>query len=328
VQVLFGYSEDEWLGRHGSLIFTPPEKAEEIFKTEMNNARQSGFSTDIRWHLRKDKTDFFANGFMNAIRDEKGELIGFAKIVSDETARKNLQDSLTESNEALEQFAHAASHDLREPLRTMRVFSELLSRKYSGAMDEEAARYISFIASAAARMEALVGDLLVYSQNATDIDRPISVALDEDLETAISNLSEAIAESEAVVTHDALPSLPVDRGRMVRLFQNLIGNALKYRKPDEPPRVHVSAERKGAEWVFSVRDNGIGFDPAHASTIFVPFKRLHGPDQYPGTGIGLAICSRIVKAHAGRLWAEGKPGEGATFFFTLPAQRGEFSKYG
>ena len=328
VQVLFGYSEEEWLGKHGSVIFTPPEKAEEIFETEMKNARESGFSTDIRWHLRKDKTDFFANGFMNAIRDDRGELIGFAKIVSDETARKHLQDSLTESNEALEHFAQAASHDLQQPLRTMRSFSELLRRKFSGSLDEEAEQYLAFIASAAARMELLVRDLLAYSQNATEIDRPLSVALDEDLEAAISNLSQAIAESQAVVTHDALPSLPVDRGRMVRLFQNLVGNALKYRKPDDPPRVHVGAERSGAEWVFSVRDNGIGFDSAHASKIFAPFKRLHGPNEYPGTGIGLAICSRIVKAHGGRIWAKSEPGRGSTFFFTLPAQRGEFSKYG
>jgi PAS domain S-box-containing protein len=328
VERLFGYSEKEWLGMHGSLIFTPPEKAEAIFETEMENAREYGFSTDIRWHLKKDKTEFFANGYMNAVKDDKGEIIGFAKIVSDETARKHLQDSLTESKAAMEQFAYMASHDLQEPLRTMSAFSELLKRRYGGTLDEEADRYLSFIVSSAARMESLVEDLLAYARNATEIERPVSVALDEDLETAITNLSQAISESGAVVTHDALPSLPVDRGRMVRLFQNLVGNALKYRKPDEAPRVHIAAERQNAEWVFSVRDNGIGFDPEHASVIFAPFKRLHTSRDYPGTGIGLAICSRIVKAHGGRIWAEAATGKGATFFFTLPVQPGEFSKYG
>ena len=231
VESLFGYPEADWLGKHGSIIFTPAEKAEEIFKTEMENARRYGFSTDIRWHLKKDKTQFFANGFMNLVTDDKGEVLGFAKIVSDETVRKQLQDSLTESNSALEQFAYAASHDLQEPLRTMATYSELLKQKYIGKLDPEAEQLLSFIVNAAARMKSLVGDLLEYAYNATELDRPISVALDEDLETAITHLSQAITESGAVVTHDALPCLAVDRGRMVRLFQNLVGNALKYRKP-------------------------------------------------------------------------------------------------
>lgn len=320
VQSLLGYSEEEWLGRHGSIIFTPVEKAEEIFETEMRNAREHGFSTDIRWHVRKDKSEFFANGFMNLVKDDDGKIVGFAKIVSDETTRKHLSDSLTESNSALEQFAYIASHDLQEPLRTIGSFSQLLKKKYAGKLDQEAEQYLSFLVSAAERMRLLVADLLAYAQNATEVDRPLSVSLDEDLETAITHLSHAIHESGALVTHDALPTLPVDRGRMVRLFQNLVGNALKYRKSVEAPIVHVGAELKGSEWMFSVRDNGIGFDPKYASIIFQPFQRLHGPEEFSGTGIGLAICSRIVKAHGGRIWAESTPGVGSTFFFTIPAQ--------
>jgi light-regulated signal transduction histidine kinase (bacteriophytochrome) len=144
------------------------------------------------------------------------------------------------------------------------------------------------------------------------------VALDEDLEAALSHLDQAIRESGASVTHDPLPTLEVDRGQMVRLFQNLIGNAVKYRKPDVPPAIHISAQQKGEDWVISIRDNGIGFDPLHASKIFEPFKRLHTADEYPGTGVGLAICRRIVQAQRGRIWAESQPGEGATFCFTLP----------
>jgi light-regulated signal transduction histidine kinase (bacteriophytochrome) len=165
----------------------------------------------------------------------------------------------------------------------------------------------------------LVQDLLEYARFTTEQSRPSSAALDEDLEAAITHLDEAIKASGAQVTHDAMPSLAVDRGQMVRLFQNLIGNAVKYQKAGQRPEVHVSAEKEGAEWVISVRDNGIGFDPAEAQKIFDPFKRLHTAAEFPGTGVGLAICRRIVHAQGGRIWAESAPGQGATFRFTLPA---------
>ncbi len=320
VEHLMGYSEKEWIGQHASMIFTPEEKAVEVCESELQLARDTGSATDIRWHRHKDGTEFFANGFMNALRDENGALIGFAKIMSDETARKQLQDSLTESNTALEQFAYVASHDLQEPLRTMRVSAELLTRRYQGKFDADADKLLDFIVQGAGRMSALVNDLLAYARVATEIERPSSVALDEDLEAALTHLEQAIKESDASVTHDPLPVLPVDRGQMVRLFQNLISNAVKYRHPDRNPSVHVSAEQKDTVWVCSIRDNGIGFDPKYASDIFTPFKRLHSAEQYPGTGIGLAICRRIVKAQGGRIWAESVPGEGTTVFFTLPVE--------
>jgi PAS domain S-box-containing protein len=320
VEQLFGYTEEEWLGKHASIIFTPPENAEAVFESEMQRARQSGSSTDIRWHLRKDGTEFFADGFMNLVKGGDGEVLGYAKIVCDETARKQLQDSLTESNSALEQFAYVASHDLQEPLRTMSAFSQLLMEQHGNDAAPETKQILSFIVAAAGRMRTLVEDLLTYARIATEVERPTSVALDEDLETALTHLSQLISESGAIVTHDPLPTLQVDRGQMVRLFQNLVGNALKYRRPSEAPRVHISAERKGAEWVFAVRDNGIGFDARYASLIFTPFKRLHTADEFPGTGVGLAICSRIVKTQGGRIWADSVPGEGSTFYFTLPAE--------
>jgi light-regulated signal transduction histidine kinase (bacteriophytochrome) len=169
-------------------------------------------------------------------------------------------------------------------------------------------------------MSALVRDLLAYARLTTEEERPSSVALDEDLEAALTHLDQAIKESGASVTHDPMPTLQVDRGQMVRLFQNLVGNAVKYRKSNEPPKVHISAEQKGEEWVISIRDNGIGFDPKHASIIFAPFKRLHTAEEYPGTGVGLAICRRIVQAQGGRIWAESQSGEGTTFRFTLPVE--------
>ena len=232
---------------------------------------------------------------------------------------KQLQDSLTESNTALEQFAYVASHDLQEPLRTMGLYAELLSEKYQGQLDADADRYLKFIIGASGRMSTLVTDLLAYARLTTERERPSSIALDEDLEAALTHLEQAITESGGTVTHDAMPTVQADRGQMVRLFQNLVANAVKYRKPNEPPMVHISAEQKGDEWVISIRDNGIGFDPQYATTIFGPFKRLHTAQEYPGTGVGLAICRRIVQGFGGRIWAESKPGEGATFFFTLPA---------
>jgi PAS domain S-box-containing protein len=318
VQDLMGYSESEWLGRHACLIFSPAEKAQEICEAEMRKAREDGDVTDIRWHRHKDGSEFFANGFLSALRDSKGLLIGYSKIMSDETARKTLQDSLTESNTALEQFAYAASHDLQEPLRTMSAYAQLLSRQYGGKLDGEADRMLQFIVGASSRMTSLVRDLLEYARFTTEEGRPASVAIDEDLEAAISHLDEAIQESGASVTHDPMPVLQVDRGQIVRLFQNLIGNAIKYRKPEQRPEVHITAEQKGAEWVISVRDNGIGFDPSEASKIFEPFKRLHSAADIPGTGVGLAICRRIVHAQGGRIWAESQPGQGAAFHFTLP----------
>jgi PAS domain S-box-containing protein len=318
VEQLFGYSEQEWIGQHAQIIFTPAEKAQEVCQSELRKADESGSVTDIRWHRRRDGTEFFAYGFMNALRDDAGRLIGFTKVMSDETARKQLQDSLTESNAALEQFAYVASHDLQEPLRTMSTFAELLSKEYAGKLDAGADRYLSFIRTAAQRMSSMVQDLLSYARAKTEEDRPVSVALDEDLEAALTHLTQAVEESGGCVTHDPMPTVEVDRGKMVRLFQNLIGNALKYRKPDVPVKVHVSAEQKGDEWVISVEDNGIGFDPVHGDTIFVPFKRLHAPGEYSGSGVGLAICRRIVESQGGRIWGESKPGEGSTFRFTLP----------
>jgi PAS domain S-box-containing protein len=320
VEKLLGYSEKEWIGQDASIIFTPPDQAVDVCRAEMGIARENGSATDIRWHRRKDGTEFFANGFMNVVRDDTGALIGYAKVLSDETARKNLQDSLMESNTTLEQFAYVATHDLQEPLRTMSAYAQLLSRKYSGKLDADADQFLAFIIQAANRMSSLVEGLLRYARTAIEEQRFSSVSLDEDLEAALTNLAQTIAESGGSISHDPMPTVVVDQGQMVSVFQNLIGNALKYRQPGRPPEVHVSAERKDAEWVISVRDNGIGFDPRYAATIFTPFKRLHGKEEYAGTGVGLAICKRIVEAHGGRIWAESKPGEGSTFHFTLPVE--------
>ena len=320
VQHILGYSEEEWIGQHASIIFTPPDQAHEVCQSEMTLAAEQGCSTDIRWHLRKDGTELFAHGFMTPIRGSDGALLGYSKILSDDTKNKQLQDSLTESNMALEQFAYVASHDLQEPLRTVGAYAQLLARRYKDKMDGEARGFLDLIVNGAQRMSALVDDLLTFARVQTEIDRPSSYSLDQDLETALTQLHQLIEETQAVVTHDPLPTIPADQGQMVRLFQNLVGNALKYRKADTPPAIHVSAEQKNSAWVITVQDNGIGFDPKYAKDIFSPFKRLHGQQEYSGTGIGLAICRRIVERHGGHIWADSKPGQGASFHFALPVE--------
>jgi PAS domain S-box-containing protein len=318
VQQIFGYGEQEWLGQHASIIFTPSDQAHDVCVSEMKLASETGSSGDIRWHRRKDGTELFAHGVMRAIRGRDGTVLGYSKILSDETTNKRVQDALTESNMALEQFAYVASHDLQEPLRTVAAYAELLTRRYKERLDGEAEEFLSRIVNGAKRMSALVQDLLAYARVTTEVDRPSSYALDQDLETALTQLQQRVEESHAVVTHDPLPEVQVDQGQMVRLFQNLVGNALKYRKADVPPVIHVSAKQQRAEWVITVEDNGIGFDPKYARAIFSPFKRLHSQQEYEGTGVGLAICRRIVEGHGGRIWAESEPGHGTKFRFSLP----------
>jgi light-regulated signal transduction histidine kinase (bacteriophytochrome) len=213
-----------------------------------------------------------------------------------------------------------ASHDLQEPLRTIIAFGQLLERHHGGALDSNGKALLSTMLSAGQRMNSLIQDLLVYSQLSSEEQAVTSIHLDEDLETALTLLQSSIRDNGAIITHDPLPVLRVDRGQMVRLFQNLIGNALKFRKREELPRIHISAELQESEWIIRVQDNGMGFAQEHAERIFAPFKRLHGK-EVPGSGIGLAACKRIVERYGGRIGAQSEPDRGASFWFTIPADK-------
>ncbi len=235
--------------------------------------------------------------------------------------QRKLMAELDRSNTELEQFAYVASHDLQEPLRVVVSYLQLLERRYQGQLGEDADKFISRAVGAANRMKGLINDLLTYSR-VTRRGNPFKATdLGNVLDGVLANLQVAIAESEAIITHDPLPVVRADAAQMAQLMQNLIGNAIKFRG-DEPPAIHVGAQSQDNTWVVSVLDNGIGIDPEYAERIFVIFQRLHTRQEYEGTGIGLAVCKRIVERHDGRIWAESQPGQGSVFYFTLP-NRGE-----
>lgn len=252
-----------------------------------------------------------------------GEFEGFIGSCVDITDRRDSEEglrrantALRRSNEDLRQFAYAASHDLQEPLRMVSLYSQLLAKRYKGRLDADADQFIDFTTGGAIRMQALVDDLLAFTEvtaNPAQIEAP--VAGGAVLKSTLANMRMAL--EDATVTHGELPAVAVHAQHLTQLFQNLIGNAMKY-KGEEAPAIHISARRDGGWWVFSVKDNGIGIDPRYHQRIFGIFKRLHG-QEYPGTGIGLAICSRIVERYGGRIWVDSELGKGTEFLFTLPA---------
>ncbi len=224
--------------------------------------------------------------------------------------------ALQRSNEELQQFAYVASHDLQEPLRTIATYVKLLAQRYYDKLDAQAEEFIGFAVDGAERMQQLIQGLLAYSR----IESKELACTSTDCETVLTctlrDLQQAITESGAEITHDPLPTIAADAKQLGLVFQNLLGNAIKFRST-ECPRIHVSARKNGQYWCFAVHDNGIGLDPNQTERIFHIFQRLHTRQEYPGTGIGLAICKKIVERHGGRIWVESAPGRGATFFFTI-----------
>jgi PAS domain S-box-containing protein len=262
------------------------------------------------------------------VRRRTAELVAANEQLHQEiTERKRAEEKLEQtvaelerSNAELQQFAYVASHDLQEPLRMVASYTQLLARRYRGKLDADADDFIAYAVDGANRMQRLINDLLAYSRVGTQRKALEPTDSEAVLEQVLTNLQAMAAESDALVTHDALPTVLADEIQLAQLFQNLVGNALKFHSA-QPPQVHISAERKGQEWLFSVRDNGIGLEPQYAGRIFVIFQRLHSKAEYSGTGIGLAICKRIVERHGGRIWLESQPNQGATFYFTLSATR-------
>jgi two-component system, chemotaxis family, sensor kinase Cph1 len=242
-----------------------------------------------------------------------------------DAALRAAHEELKRSNAELEQFAYVASHDLQEPLRMVASYTQLLGRRYEARFDSDAREFMAYIVDGASRMKQLIEDLLAYSRVGTKGQEFAAVSSEAALRRALFNLRTATEEAGAAVTYDAMPMVHADESQVAQLFQNLIGNALKFRSASVP-RIHVHAKEERGEWQFEVRDNGIGIEPQYFERIFMVFQRLHNKGEYPGTGIGLAICKKVVERHGGRIWVESRLAQdanhGSSFYFTLPQHKG------
>jgi PAS domain S-box-containing protein len=319
VERLFGYAREDLLGQPIERLV--PQRLRERhpgLRTaffEHPQTRAMGAGRDL-FGVRKDGVEFAVEIGLNPIETDEGVFV-LASVV-DISARKRAEEELHRSNAELERFAYVASHDLQEPLRMVGNYVQLLGKRYKGKLDADADDFIGFALDGALRMQRLIEDLLAYARVSSRGAELAPTDANAALGHALASLKLATEEAQATVTHDPLPVVPADQSQLEHVFLNLIGNALKFHGSAHPV-IHVTAARQDSEWLFSVRDNGIGIEPQYFDRIFVIFQRLHGREAYPGTGIGLAITKRIIERHRGRIWLESKPGTGSTFFFTLPA---------
>src|SRR5665647_1424683 len=328
-ELITGYSRDELIGTDFTNYFTDPEKAREGYQEVFREGLVFDYALEIQ-HRNGRMTPVLYNA--SVYKDESGEVIGVFAAARDITERKKAEEilklkleELARSNAELEQFAYVSAHDLQEPLRMITSYLQLLQRRYQGNLDDKADKYIHFAVDGAFRMQNLINDLLEFSRVTTRGREPEPTNCEFVLNQVSSNLEIYIKENKATVSHDPLPDVMADYTQIVQVFQNLIINGIKFHS-EEAPKIHISAGRNAREWIFLVQDNGIGIDPQYSEKIFEVFKRLHKKEEYPGTGIGLAICKKIVERHGGRIWVECELDKGSTFYFTLPISPVEVSK--
>ena len=326
----FGYSGDELVGQPVTNII-PKGFAERLIADGTRSAaealaQQIGTGIELTGQ-RKDGSSFPIEIMLSPLENADGILVTAA--IRNITERKQSEDRLVKtvgelkrSNDELQHFAYVASHDLQEPLRMVASYTQLLAQRYKGRLDSDADEFITYAVDGSTRMQGLIQDLLTYSRAGTNGKAPREISGETALKEALASLRATIAESGAVVTHDSLPTITTDGAQLAQIFQNLVGNAIKYHGT-QVPQVHVSAVKNGGgEWIFSVRDNGMGIEPQYFDRIFVLFQRLHGPTEFKGTGIGLAICKKMLDALGGRIWVESELHRGSTFYFTIPERNG------
>jgi PAS domain S-box-containing protein len=334
-QRIKGYKADEIIGSHFSRFYTEKDLLENKPQHELAIALEEGRFEEEGWRVRKDGSLFMAHVLITPIKTETGKLKGYAKITRDITEQRKLVadikelndlkatlnnnlDELKRSNEDLQQFAYVCSHDLQEPLRVISNYSQLLAKRYTNkVLDHTAVEFIEITIDAAKRMQGLINDLLAYSRVQSRPREFETVDCNEVLKKVLANLMIPIEEVGAIVQVDQLPSVRADASQLQQLFQNIIGNAIKFRQT-QTPEVSITFQMDSTRYIFAIKDNGLGFDAKYADRIFIMFQRLHAREAYPGSGMGLAICKKIVERHKGQLWVESKTGEGSTFYFALP----------
>lgn len=321
---IFGYTPDEVLGRNVKMLMPEPYRSGhdgylEHYR-ETGEKKIIGMGREVRG-MRKDGSVFPLDLSVSEVRFQGRKI--YSGIIRDITDRKDAEEEIVRSNEELERFAYVASHDLQEPLRMVANFTALLEDEYGEQLDAQASEYMAFIIDAARRMQTMVGDLLEYSRIGNENSGLADVDCESHVKMAMDNLQELIEETGASVSVGDLPVVRAHPVRFTRLMQNLIGNGIKYRRQGVFPEITIHAEDQGEEWVFTVSDNGIGMKEEYLEQIFIIFKRLHGKRDYQGTGIGLAVCKKIVEGFDGKIWAASTPGEGSIFYFTVPKEREE-----
>jgi PAS domain S-box-containing protein len=323
---MFGKTAEELIGQHVEQYGEDPKRGatqQEIIETTLSEGRWRGEVVNIG----KGGREIVLDSRTQLVYNEQGNPIGMVGISTDITARKQMEETLERyaadlerSNEELQQFAYIVSHDLQAPLRAVTGYLNLLKKRYRERLDDKAQKYINSAMSGAERMKEMIRALLNLSRVKTRGEELTSTSAETVLKHVLDDLAPMIEESDAEVTHDPLPTVMADEAQLAQVFQNLIANGIKFRREGVRPRVHITARREGDEWVFVVEDNGIGIDPGQTDRIFQIFQRLHTREEYPGTGIGLALCRRIVERHGGRIWVESEVGTGSRFYFTLPGK--------
>ena len=324
-EVITGLPREKLIGTDFSDYFTDPDQARKGYQKVFSEQEVRDYPLVVK-HIDGSLRDVLYNASL--YRDDEGETAGVFAAARDVTELNGAQERLRQtvenlerSNKDLEQFAYVASHDLQEPLRMVSSYTQLLAERYGDELDQDAKDFIGYAVDGSIRMQTLINDLLQYARVGTRGQELAATNIRDPLDSAIATMQSRIEETAAVVSIGDMPTVLADCAQITQLFQNLLGNAIKFAKADQVPRIDISAKRARGEWVFSVSDNGVGIDPKYQTRVFEIFQRLHSRSEYSGTGIGLAICKRIVERHGGKIWVESEVDRGATLKFSLPIQQ-------